>query len=220
MSKIVYSFSVRRKALRMFSDGHSGAKIAKMLGCSYDSVKSWCKSAKVSSKSALSEEELDAKIQEWGLDAKYDDSRIAQNAPEANKDRRGIRKSHAAKFGPTPMDGRNALKSFKNFGDPDDYMKAIDSWLIQVMQELNQADNLEDQIKALTAGAQLRMLSGAIMCPPPVITMNDFVALVKLIRTTFGMDSEKNNDKKRIDLTIINGKVAKGVQRKVIDVST
>lgn len=190
-----------------------------MLGCSKDTVKSWCKEAKVLSKSGLTEEELDAKIAAWGLDPKFDDTRAVQeNLAETLRKRNNARKSHAAKFGPTPMAGRNALKSFKQFGDPDEYQKAIDSWLVQVMEELNQADTLDEQIKALTGGALLRQLSQSIQCPPPVLTMNDLVALIKMIRTTFGMDVDKGNDRKRIDLTIINGKVGRSEKRKIIDV--
>ena len=219
MAKIVYPLSVRRKALRMFSDGHPAKKVAKMLGCSIYTIKAWCKEAQVHSKTNLTEEELDAKIEAWGLSPKFDDTRaVMANEEESKRKRHLIRKSHAAKFGPSPMDGRNALKSFKQFGDPDEYQKAIDAWLAQVMEELYQADTLEEQIKALSGGALLRQLSATIQCPPPVLTMNDQVALIKMIRTTFGMDTEKNNDKQRIDLTIINGKVRKPERKKVIDI--
>lgn len=219
MSKIVFPLSVRRKALRMFSDGHPGPKIAKMLGCSKETVKSWCKEAKVLSKSGLTEEELDQKIVEWGLHPKFDDSRaVMANEAENKRKRHLIRKSHQAKFGPSPMEGRNALKSFKQFGDPDEYQKAVDAWLVQTMHELYQAETLEGQFDAMAKGALLKQLSGAIQALPAILNTTDLVNNLKMLRTFFGMDKEKDTDKVRIDLTILNGKVAKPKQRKVIDV--
>ena len=203
----------------MFSDGHSGRKIAKMLGCSYDSVKDWTKCAKVTSKSTLTEEELDAKITAWGLDPKFDDTRaVMANEAEKKRKRHLVRKSHQAKFGPSPMEGRNALKSFKEFGDPDEYQKAVDAWLVQTMQELYQADTLEGQFDAMAKGALLKQLSGALQALPAILNTTDFVNNLKMLRTFFGMDKEKNNDMKRIDLTIINGKVRKPERKNVIDV--
>jgi hypothetical protein len=203
----------------MFSDGHPGPKIAKMLGCSKETVKSWCKEAKVLSKSGLTEEELDQKIVDWGLHPKFDDSRAVQASLEAKKiSRTNARKAHSVKFGPTPMDGKNALKTFEQFGDPDEYQKHVDAWLVQVAKQLGQEETIEGQIKAQTGGVLLRQLSQAIQCPPPITTMMDLMNCIKMIRLTFGMDVQKDTEKVRIDLTILNGKVAKPKHRKVIDV--
>lgn len=218
MAKIVFPLSVRRKALRLFSDGHQTPKIARMLGCSKDTVKTWCKEAKVLSKSNLTEEELDQKIVEWGLDPKFDDSRAVQEAEEASRARTNARKSHRAKFGPSPMDGKNALKSFKEFGDPEEYQRAVDAWLVQTMEQLSHEETIEGQIKAMMAGVLLRQTSQAIQCPPPITNMTDWMNCIKMLRLTFGMDVQKNKDNVRIDLTILNGKVLKPRKPRVIDV--
>lgn len=219
MSKIVFPLSVRRKALRMFSDGHQGPKIAKMLGCSKETVKAWCKEAKVLSKSGLTEEELDQKIVEWGLHPKFDDSRAVQASLEAKKiSRTNARKAHSVKFGLSPQDKQNALKSFKEFGDPEEYLKEVNKWLTQTLEQLSQEETIEGQIKAMMAGVLLRQTSQAIQNPPPITNMTDWMNCIKMTRLTFGMDVQKDTDKVRIDLTILNGKVAKPKQRKVIDV--
>ena len=219
MSKIVFPLSVRRKALRLFSDGHQGPKIARMLGCSKDTVKAWCKEAKVLSKSNLTEEELDQKIVDWGLSPKFDDSRAVQESLEAKKiSRTNARKAHSVKFGPSPTDGKNALKSFKQFGDPDEYQKAVDAWLVQTMEQLSHEETIEGQIKTMMAGALLRQTSQAIQCPPPITNMTDWMNCIKMLRLTFGMDVQKNKDNVRIDLTILNGKVLKPRKARVIDV--
>ena len=219
MAKIVFPISVRRKALRLFSNGHPAPKIAAMLGCSKETVKSWCKEAKVYSKSNLTDEELDQKIVDWGLDPKFDDSRVAYTTPETAARKTNIRKSHRSKFGPSPLDKEAAIKSLDTVEDPDAYAEAITEHLANVNEQLSYDNTLPEQVKTLTAGLLLRQLKMTIECPPPVVTWTDAERVIKLLRLTLGMDIQKDTEKKRIDLTIINGKTSKPRPRpKIIEV--
>lgn len=223
MPKPVFPLSIRRKALRMYSDGHTATKVAAMLGLSAHTIRNWSKLAKVSSKSGLSEQELDEKIEAWGLDVKaYGDEQIASGAPASAARKRTGAASHKAKYGASPMDKESALKSFKEIGNPDEYLDAIQGHFNQVTEQLSHDNTLSEQVKSLSAGLLLRSLKDAIIAPPPVTSWADLEKAIKLLRLTLNMDAQKTDERPRIDLTIINGKTGKKRQErtKVIEVPT
>ena len=219
MPKPVFPLSIRRKALRLYSDGHSSTKISAMLGASPHAIRKWVQDAKVPSKSNLSEEELDAKIEAWGLDVqKYGDAQIAENAAESTKRRRTGRASHRAKYGSSPLEKANAVKSFEELGDPQVYQDAIKEHFGQVTEQLSHDNTLAEQVKSLSAGLLLVQLKAMIDNPPPVTSWSDGEKVIKLLRLTLNMDAQKTDERPRIDLTIINGKTGKKRQERVINV--
>ena len=219
MPKPVFPLSIRRKALRLYSDGHSSTKISAMLGASVHTVRAWVKAAGVPSKSNLSEEELDAKIEAWGLDVqKYADSQISENAVEGARRKRTGASSHRAKYGVSPMEKANAVKNFEELGDPEVYQQAIKEHFSQVSEQLSHDNTLAEQVKSLSSGLLLVQLKGMIDAPPPVTSWSDAEKVIKLLRLTLNMDAQKTDERPRIDLTIINGKTGKKRQERVINV--
>lgn len=200
-----YPISIRRQVLRAISDGVSFRDIALQTSLSLGTVQNWVKDSEVTTKSRLTEEELDAKIEAWRQRAlakgvEFMDENDPKNViRQAEKER--------AKFGPNPESKAKALLAFQGLGDPDEYQNVVKAHMNRMISEMHRATSPEDQINAAMGGMLLVQLQQVLVAPPPVITVADFERLFKMIRTTFGMDKADGSKSEGADLRILNAKI-------------
>ena len=213
MARVVYPYSTRFKALKLYSEGHYPAKIAEFIGCSKETLKVWFKETGIKRDMKLSDAEIDEKMQVWGDKLRSQplpsDATPAQKAKKERNDRK--------KFGPTPEQKAVSLATFESLGDPDEYREAIQQHFDKVTSELGKESTLQGQVTTMTSGLLIAQLKGLIDNPPPVVTWSDAERVINLLRKTLDMDKDKGNKGTRIDLTILNAK--KGSGGSVIDVS-
>lgn len=206
----MYPLHIRRAVLRMFSDGVKQTEIVRMHGVHFNTFRKWADEAAIFKGQKITDEELDAKIEKWGH--QYRTRELAAGASKIRKQRKDD-----AKFGRTTEHKEKSLASFEQLGDPKQYQEALGEHFTRMTDELGRAQSIEDQMTALSAGILMAQMKTLIDNPPPILTWADGERVIKLLRTTLGMDEKKGGGSDdRVDLRVVSAKPV-GKKGKIVE---
>lgn len=195
--------SVRRAALKGFSEGRTLRDIATECKVSAPAVQKWAKEAGVAKGVPLTDDELDAIIEAWSAN-----HRAMEIRGENTQKKQAIRdKKLRHKFGATSEEKQKAVASFKELGDPDEYKAAIQEQFTRSQSLMTGAMSPQDHAKGMMTGILLVQTQEIISNPPPVTSWADAERVFKLLRLTLGMDREESGNSERADLRLLNAKI-------------
>lgn len=216
-----HHITTRRNCIIAVNSGVTQSEVARRYQLDKGTLCRWLKQLEIKKGDGLTEEEIDARL-----------AKMAEKEREGVTDAREIAKLNR-KYGvntpkPPPKNPTGPRKPKEDFTGPmqpllvseevtvEDFDRALDQMTEQIALAMQQETTLEGQVKQFTGGLlleQLRLLKGNL---PPVATWADVERVIKLTRLNFGMDDDKKVGK-RIDLTILNGKVATRKPEKTVE---
>ena len=155
----------------------------------------WAKTCGLERNTTVTDEELDAKIADWGKSIRVMQKQLEQRGVHHNRSRKTDQK-----FGPPPVTTLSAPTTIEG------YMKMIEECLEHVAANLQRGVNLEDKAKAIMLGTLFMQLKMNLTNPLNMITVADQERVFNQVQKLLGMNDEKKSSR-RIDINILNARV-------------
>lgn len=195
----------------MLADGEPLRKIATQFGVSAPTIRNWAKHTGIEKNQPLTDEELDAAIEQWG-----DNHRKMEIRGEATERRKAHRaKTLVHKFGHTKETKEKNIATFSQLGDVKEFQAAIKEQAELNKDFMSGAMSPQDQAQGMVLSLLLPQLHEMVANMPPITNWADLERFSKMLRTWLGMDKDEANQGKGADLKILNARVEKD---KIIDI--
>lgn len=196
-------YSIRRRCMRMCSDGTSATTVANIFKLKPVTVRYWQKQTGVKTGVKLNEEELSSMMLDWKT--KFPDSPNTKNKIKTIK--KAIKRM-TLQDEPTPeclispratMAGGSALALRINYNDTLDRVRQ------QVLTKLGSDGTVAGALKTTLAAAYIELLKESLVNMPPVEKISDLRTLQSLLFESLDIGAKEGKGTRQgIDLRILN----------------